>query len=153
MDGPPSELNSWLRSWMKVRGPRKVTVSMLGWTEVLAPVFESKVNELKVIPMNECGAAEQHELEIGQLAVDRIGGLGRVGDRRVNLGGDEQVGGHAPGVGLEEPGRVGFHRRGPAELGVDGRWGLGVVVAGVDEIARDLGCLVRWPPARRGRLR
>ena len=53
MDGPPSELNSWLRSWMKVRGPRKVTVSMLGWTEVLAPVLESKVNELKVIPMNE----------------------------------------------------------------------------------------------------
>ncbi len=53
MDGPPSELNNWLRSWMKLRGPRNVTVSMLGCTDVLAPVLESKVNELKVIPMNE----------------------------------------------------------------------------------------------------
>ena len=36
---------------MKVSGPRKLTESMSGWIEVFAPVFESKVNELKVIPM------------------------------------------------------------------------------------------------------
>ena len=36
---------------MNLRGPRNVTESMSGWIEVLAPVFESKVNELNLIPM------------------------------------------------------------------------------------------------------
>ncbi len=36
---------------MNVSGPRKVIESMFGWIEVLAPVFESKVNDVKVMPM------------------------------------------------------------------------------------------------------
>ena len=36
---------------MNFRGPRNVTESMSGWIEVFAPVFESKVNELNLIPM------------------------------------------------------------------------------------------------------
>ena len=59
------------------------------------------MNELKVIPMNGV-AAEQHELEIGELAVDRISGLGRVGDRCVDLRGDQQVGA-SPASGWKNP--------------------------------------------------
>ena len=38
---------------MNVSGPLNSTESMLGWIEVLAPVLESKVKELKVIAMYE----------------------------------------------------------------------------------------------------
>lgn len=51
IDGPPSELSRSSRALMNVRGPRKLTELMSGWIEVFAPVFESKVNELNVIPM------------------------------------------------------------------------------------------------------
>ena len=63
---------------MNVRAPRNVTVSMCGWIEVFAPVFESKVNELNVIPMNWLRRAEQHELEFRRArhVSSRSSGLG-----------------------------------------------------------------------------
>ena len=44
---------------------------MSGWIEVLAPVFESKVNELKVMPMNGLSLPKRRRLEVGEVAVDR----------------------------------------------------------------------------------
>jgi hypothetical protein len=51
IDGPPSELSRSSRALMNVRGPRNLTDSMSGCIEVFAPVFESKVKELNLIPM------------------------------------------------------------------------------------------------------
>ena len=56
IDGPPMEASSCSRSWMNVSGPRKVTLSIFGWIEVLAPVPESNVSELNVMPMNEAAS-------------------------------------------------------------------------------------------------
>ena len=88
---------------MNLRGPRKLTESMSGWIEVFAPVFESKVNELNVIPMYWIAVAEQDQLEVREIPVDRVRRLARVGDGRVDLGVDGQG---RVGVGLEETERV-----------------------------------------------
>ena len=89
---------------------------MSGWIEVFAPVFESKVNELNVIPMYWLPVAEQDELEVREIPVDRVRRLARVGDRRVDLGVDRQG---RVGFGLEETERVALHRREPVDLDVE----------------------------------